>query len=106
MLRTALITSAVLSALIALPTLAIAEYGPAPWCAVVSIGTGGVYWDCQYASAAQCAPNVVAGNRGFCNPNPYFAGRRVEDEGRHCRIIRHHVWRHGRRVVITRRICR
>ena len=71
-LRTALLTSAVMTALLALPTVASAEYGPAPWCAVVSIGNGGVYWDCEYATAAECAPNVVAGNRGFCTQNPRF----------------------------------
>ena len=45
----------------------------APWCAVISLGTGSVYWDCQYSSLEQCVPNVLAGNRGFCNHNPYFA---------------------------------
>jgi Protein of unknown function (DUF3551) len=48
-------------------------YGNAPWCAVRELGTGEVQWDCQYASAAECAPTVVAGNRGFCNVNPYLA---------------------------------
>jgi hypothetical protein len=40
----------------------------APWCAVISEG----YWDCQYRSIEECRPNVLAGNRGWCNPNPYF----------------------------------
>jgi hypothetical protein len=51
-------------------------YGNAPWCAVRELGTGEVQWDCQYASAAECAPTVVAGNRGFCNLNPYLAWAR------------------------------
>ena len=42
----------------------------APWCAVISLGPGSVYWDCQYSSFEQCVPNVLAGNRGFCNHNP------------------------------------
>ena len=46
--------------------------GDAPWCAVVSIGDGEVEWDCHYQTEAQCAPNVIAGNRGFCNLNPYY----------------------------------
>lgn len=46
--------------------------GNAPWCAVVEIGAGEVEWDCHYQTVEQCAPNVVAGNRGFCNPNPYY----------------------------------
>ena len=45
-------------------------FGDAPWCAVVNIGAGDVYWDCQYRTIEECVPNVIAGNRGFCNLNP------------------------------------
>jgi hypothetical protein len=45
-----------------------------PWCAVISLGTGSAYWDCRYQTFAQCVPNVLAGNRGFCNQNPYYNG--------------------------------
>ena len=45
-----------------------------PWCAVVSIGAGNVTWDCHYNSFEECAPNVIAGNRGFCNRNPRWPG--------------------------------
>jgi len=48
------------------------SYGNAPWCAVANQGGGDGVWDCQYQSAAQCAPNVIAGNRGFCNINPTY----------------------------------
>src|SRR5215831_7554446 len=41
-----------------------------PWCAVISDG----YWDCQYRSIEECRPNVLAGNRGFCNLNPRWSG--------------------------------
>jgi Protein of unknown function (DUF3551) len=44
----------------------------APWCAVTSGGDGDMHWDCQYRSIEECRPNVLAGNRGWCNPNPYF----------------------------------
>jgi hypothetical protein len=47
-------------------------YTHAPWCAVVNTGAGDVHWDCIYRSIDQCRSNVLAGNRGFCNPNPYF----------------------------------
>jgi Protein of unknown function (DUF3551) len=104
MLRVALFTSAVMTALLTLPTVASAQYGPAPWCAVLNTGMGNVYWDCQYATAAECAPHVISGNRGFCNPNPAYAGRR--DNAQDCRIVRHHVWRDGRRVVVRERLCR
>jgi len=30
------------------------------------IPLGDVERDCEYGSVAACAPNVVAGNRGFC----------------------------------------
>jgi hypothetical protein len=46
----------------------------APWCAVLNMGTGDVFWDCHYSSIAECRPTVLAGNRGWCNPNPYFVG--------------------------------
>jgi hypothetical protein len=46
--------------------------GNAPWCAVVEIGPGEVEWDCHYQTEQECAPDVVAGNRGFCNHNPYY----------------------------------
>lgn len=50
------------------------ENHPAPWCAVISLGNGDAYWDCRYASLEACRPNVLAGNRGFCNENPYAVG--------------------------------
>jgi hypothetical protein len=48
-------------------------YGDAPWCAVINIGTGTVYWDCQYRTFEACyhLGNILAGNRGFCDLNPW-----------------------------------
>jgi hypothetical protein len=46
----------------------------APWCAVINTGLD-VHWDCQYRSAEQCSSAVIAGNRGFCNQNPYYVGQ-------------------------------
>jgi len=46
------------------------EHGP--WCAITDKGTGNIYWDCQYNSLEECIPNVLSGNRGFCNVNPAF----------------------------------
>lgn len=45
-------------------------FGSAPWCAVIELGSGTVYWDCQYRTIEECVPNVVAGNRGSCTQNP------------------------------------
>jgi uncharacterized protein DUF3551 len=49
----------------------------APWCAVINTGLD-VHWDCQYRSIEECRPNVLAGNRGWCNPNPYFVNNPTE----------------------------
>ena len=46
----------------------------APWCAVISLGPGAVYENCQYWSFEACRPVVLAGNRGFCNYNPRYVG--------------------------------
>lgn len=64
--------------------------GNAPWCAVMEIGAGEVQRDCEYFSIQECTPNVIAGNRGFCQMNPYYraAPDRVPRRGRH--------WRHHR----------
>jgi uncharacterized protein DUF3551 len=71
--------------------VAAAVFGPqpargyeAPWCAVTSGGDGDMHWDCQYRSIEECRPNVLAGNRGWCNPNPYYVawGRPVEHRHR------------------------
>jgi hypothetical protein len=48
--------------------------GHAPWCAVVNLGMGDVSWDCRYRTVEECVPNVIAGNRGFCNLNWPGAG--------------------------------
>jgi hypothetical protein len=45
-------------------------HGRGPWCAVVSAGPAELEWDCEYGSIEECRPNVIAGNRGFCIPNP------------------------------------
>ena len=52
----------------------------APWCAMVETGTGSVYEDCQYRSFEDCyrRGNILAGNRGFCNPSPYYVPNATE----------------------------
>ncbi len=46
-------------------------YGDAPWCAVVAATDGEMTWHCYYHSVEECQPHVLAGDRGFCNVNPY-----------------------------------
>jgi hypothetical protein len=67
-------------------------YGHAPWCAVTNLGAAEMDWDCEYASAAECAPAVVAGNRGFCNLNPYFV--QGYPPAAPLAYVRHHRHRH------------
>lgn len=61
-------------ALAAMGVIQPARAYEAPWCAVHSFGENGAYWDCRYGTLDQCIPYVLSGNRGFCNPNPAYAG--------------------------------
>ena len=73
MIRTILVAAAGLASVNFCPKHA--EGAQAPWCAMIEIGKGSVYWDCQYRSFEDCyrRGNILAGNRGFCTPSPYFA---------------------------------
>jgi hypothetical protein len=73
-MRHLLLLSAAALAAAAAVSSAQANPAPAPWCAVVSTGFDNVYWDCRYASFEACVPNVLSGNRGFCNLNPAYNG--------------------------------
>jgi hypothetical protein len=46
--------------------------GDAPWCAVTNTGADRYEWDCEYDTVRDCTPYVIAGNRGFCQMNPYY----------------------------------
>jgi hypothetical protein len=59
-----------------------AYYGNGPWCAVQSIGHGTVTENCSMRSFEQCRLEVVAGNRGFCQPNPRWVGAREATTGK------------------------
>jgi len=54
--------------------------GDEPWCAVVNQG-GNVMWECYYQTIAECQPNALAGNRGFCQRNPYYQAAAPQDYG-------------------------
>ena len=66
--------------------LAVVFFGPtaqayeAPWCAVIEVHDAGGYWDCQYRSFEDCysRANILAGNRGTCNPSPYYVAASTE----------------------------
>ena len=62
-----------------------------PLCAIVSYGNGAAYEDCQYFTFEACRPHVLAGNRGFCNPNPRWVaapGPEGNSRARHRRQTR------------------
>jgi hypothetical protein len=81
-MRHLLLLSAAALAMAAAVPRAQANPPPAPWCAVVSTGFENETWDCHYASIEECRPNVIAGNRGFCQPNPAYNGP-VEPDDRY-----------------------
>jgi hypothetical protein len=71
MIRLTIVT-AIFAAAFALDAPASYAFGHAPWCAVVNNG-GPIVWNCYYRSIEECTPNVLGGNRGFCNLNPALA---------------------------------
>ena len=75
MIRTVIISAAMVASL-AFDCRAT-KADEAPWCAVTNAGPD-MHWDCRYQSAEQCAPAVIAGNRGFCNNNPYYVAKPAE----------------------------
>ena len=88
MIRTALPIAALAATLCTdIPPSRAQIIGHAPWCSVVETGAGGVERDCEYFSIAECSSNVIAGNRGFCQPNPYY--RAVPERLPHRRYWRH-----------------
>ena len=45
-----------------------------PWCAGTNRGSGAFVYNCSMRTFEQCVSEVIAGNRGFCGPNPYYRG--------------------------------
>jgi hypothetical protein len=68
----ALTVAGLLAAAMGVPAAHAGSFGNAPWCAVQNLGAGDVVWDCEFRTVEECAPHVIAGNRGFCNINPGF----------------------------------
>ena len=47
-----------------------------PYCAVTNTGFENITENCYMRSLDACRREVIAGNRGFCRPNPRYAGPR------------------------------
>src|SRR6516165_1780052 len=67
--------------LIAIAVAAAMSLGPSasqayemPWCALTEIGGGAMYENCTLPTFEMCVREVIAGNRGFCIPNPRWQG--------------------------------
>jgi hypothetical protein len=72
------------------PSAAGAQFfGPprpeAPWCAVYTGALNDTRWDCTYPTLESCVPTIIAGTRGFCNPNPRYEGPEPRPHRRHYR---------------------
>ena len=62
-MRTILVAAAALASVSFSPGHAVGA--AASWCAVIEVGQGSVYWDCQYSSFDDCyrRGNILAGSR-------------------------------------------
>jgi hypothetical protein len=47
-----------------------------PWCALTDIGGGVMHENCTIPTFEMCVQEVIAGNCGFCIPNPRWQGPR------------------------------
>ena len=47
-----------------------------PWCALTEIAGGAMYENCSLPTFELCVQEVIAGNRGFCIPNPRWQAPR------------------------------
>jgi hypothetical protein len=45
-----------------------------PWCAGTNKGGSTFSYNCSLPTFEMCVQEVIAGNRGFCSPNPYYRG--------------------------------
>jgi len=73
-MRIALAAAAVVAAIFLSSRPSQAYEGP--WCALTDIGGGVMHKNCSVRTFEMCVQEVIAGNRGFCNPNPRWQGPR------------------------------
>jgi len=53
--------------------LRVSQATQMPWCAGTAKGDFFSY-NCTLPTYEMCVQEVIAGNRGFCGPNPYYRG--------------------------------
>jgi hypothetical protein len=71
-MRTILVTTTLAAAMLLHPRTSQAYEGP--WCALSDIGGGVMQENCSMRTLEMGRQEVIAGNRGFCNPNPRWQG--------------------------------
>jgi hypothetical protein len=54
--------------------LRVSQAAQMPWCAGTNKGGGVFSYNCSLPTYEMCVQEVIAGNRGFCSPNPYYRG--------------------------------
>ena len=54
--------------------LRVSQAAQMPWCAGTNIGGGVFHYNCTLPTWEMCVQEVIAGNREFCSPNPYYRG--------------------------------
>src|SRR5262249_42765636 len=54
--------------------LRVSQAAQMPWCAGTNIGGDTFRYNCTLPTYEMCVQEVIAGNRGFCSPNPYYPG--------------------------------
>jgi hypothetical protein len=75
-MRVSLLFIAVTAATLLVPGPSQARQGP--WCAGYDVGFSTWREDCSMPSFEACTQEVIAGNRGFCTPNPLWHGYIIE----------------------------
>jgi hypothetical protein len=60
-------------AVVMLVDLRVSQATQMPWCAGTSTGHA-FHYNCSLPTYEMCVQEVIAGNRGFCSPNPYYRG--------------------------------
>ena len=53
--------------------LRVSQATQMPWCAGTNTGHS-FHYNCSLPTYEMCVQEVIAGNRGFCSPNPYYRG--------------------------------
>ena len=56
--------------------LRVSQATQMPWCAGTNTGRS-FHYNCSLPTYEMCVQEVIAGNRGFCSPNPYYRGPEV-----------------------------